>query len=298
MLVESLKDVSFDLNAYEKYLEVWLRGIRSEIGFWRRTMEMKIPDKRGWTLSDRPCDIEIERFLEPLEKTMCIDIGSGPFVISGDKTDKTKLHFTAVDPLAYCYKALRKKYKYTAGIAPEYCMVERLTEKFGKETFDIVHMKNALDHAFNPVLGIMQMMSICKKGGKIILRHTKREAEKENYRGFHQWNLDSENDDFIIYRRDDKYNVSKMFCEYANIIVEAHTPEYYLTVVLTKERDVEIDAVLQNTLQKILDEKIFERLLEYAFLEAYSIKENVISIINRIPVLGPIAQKIYRICGG
>lgn len=291
MFVVALKEL--DLNEYEKYLEVWLKGIRSELGYWRRFMEMKKPEKYGWTSSERKCDFE--QYLEYRKETICIDIGSGPFSSSGDKTDKTKLHFTAVDPLAYSYKALKRKYNITAGINPDYCMVERLTEKFKENTFDIVYMKNALDHAFNPLLGIIQMMAICKKNGKIILQHRMNVAEKENFHGFHQWNLCVENSDFIIWRQNYKYNISKMLNQYAEIIIE-NAQEDWISIVLIKKKDIEINTELQNSLTTILNEKIFEKLLEYAVSETYSTKENVISIINKTPVLGNIAQKIYRKC--
>jgi SAM-dependent methyltransferase len=293
MAVESLKEFEFDLSAYEKYLGAWLKGIRSELGHWRRIMETKVPQKRGWVSDSRKCDFE--QYLEPREETLCLDVGSGPFSSSGDKTDKTNLKFTAVDPLAYSYKILKKKFNITTGITPEYCMVERLAEKFDENTFDIVHMKNALDHAFNPVFGIMQMIAVCKKGGKIILQHGRNVAEKENFHGFHQWNLCVENGDFVIWRRDAKYNVSKMLANCAEVIIE-ETPEEWVGVVLVKREDLEIDAELQRPLIRILNEKIFERLLECAVSEAYSTKENVISAINRVPVLGSVAQKIYRKC--
>ncbi|MDR3012110.1 MAG: class I SAM-dependent methyltransferase [Chitinispirillales bacterium] len=290
MLIESLNEFYFDLSAYEKYLETWLKGIPSEVSHWRRAMVKNWPDFRDRISNERRCNIE-QYFDTP--ETFCIDIGSGPLSTCGSKTDKTKLRIIAVDPLAHSYKILREKLNITAGIAPEYCMVERLTEKFEHNTFDIVHMRNSLDHAFNPIFGIMQMMAICKKGGKIILQHTRNEAEEENYHGFHQWNLNVENNEFIIWRQNDKYNISKILNEHAEIIIE-DTAKDWIGVVIIKKNDVEIDKDLQKSLIKILDEKLFERLSGYAVAEAYSTKNNLINAINRIPFLGAIGYRIYK----
>jgi SAM-dependent methyltransferase len=281
MVIETLSEFRFDLDAYEKFLKVWLGGVASEVGHWRRTMETVGP---GWD--------NFEEYFDSPEID-CINIGSGPFAPSGSESGRTGVRMTAVDPLAYSYKFLKKKHNITAGIIPEYCMVERLTEKYGVNTFDVVYMRNALDHAFSPMFGIMQMIAICKIGGKVVLQHSENEALRENYHGFHQWNLCVENGDFIVWRRDDKYNISKMFNEYVNVIVE-DKPKSRVGVIMLKKKDIKIDENLQKPLIRILDEKIFEQLSEYAVAEAYSVKNNIISIINRIPILGTVGYKFYK----
>lgn len=199
--VESLEGFTFDYDAYKNYLETWLNGISSELHFWKHYMETKgsewTTDWESLISNDR--SFVLEKYLNS-ETTKFLDIGSGPFSSCGLKTSKTRLDFYAVDPLAYIYKALKTKYGISTGITPEFAMVERLVEKFGTNNFDIVHMRNALDHSFNPIVGIMHMLSVCKIGGKVILQHAKNEAENENYSGFHQWNLCIENSEFIVWR--------------------------------------------------------------------------------------------------
>ncbi len=292
MLVESLNGFDINLSMYEDYLEAWLNGISSEIGHWRRVMDAKGPLLK-YLVSDRQCSLE--QYFE-LPETVCVDIGSGPFSSCGQKTDKTNLRFTAIDPLAHSYNLLKNKHNITDSTSVEFCMVEKLTEKFKRNTFDIVHMRNALDHAFSPIFGIIQMVAICKVGGKIILQHTENEAENENYHGFHQWNLCAENKEFFVWRTNCKYNVSKMFSEYADTSIEnvPSAPQNAVGVVMTKKKDIEVDRVLQNELFKILDSKIFEKLLEYSFKEAYSTKANIISAVNRIPFVGKLAKQLYK----
>jgi len=257
--IETLENITFDLNNYSAYLDVWLNGLESELNFWASVIATGRAGDR--ILDDRKFDLE--QYLDK-EETSFIDIGSGPFATTGKYTEKTNLIFKAVDPLAYIYKALKLKGKITTGITPEYCMVERLVEKYGENKFDIVHMQNSLDHVFNPLIGIMQILGICKIGGKIILRHIENEAEKENYMGFHQWNLCVENNNFLIWRKEIKYCISKMFEKYIDVSFEK-TDGYYFGVVIIKKIDLDL-AIYKEFLSQIinlLDEKIFEKLSDF-----------------------------------
>lgn len=177
---------------YEHYLDSWLNGIVDEIRFWDTFFSTKgsickvteeewkevISYERQFTLED---DLE-------LLNTKFLDVGSGPYSSCGSLTKKTNLELYAVDPLASVYKKLKEQHDIKTSIVPETAMVENLSAWFQENTFDITHMSNSLDHSFDPMLGIWQMLWVTKIGGKVILRHHQNEAENENYIGFHQWN--------------------------------------------------------------------------------------------------------------
>jgi len=244
--IETLKNITFDLSDYTTYLDTWLNGIESELAFWANIIATKGGGDYSRYWSDIISDtrkFNLEQYLDK-EETFFIDIGSGPFASTGKYTEKTNLIFKAVDPLAYIYNALKQNYKITTGITPEYCMVECLVEKYGENKFDIVHMQNSLDHSFNPLIGIMQMLGICKIGGKIILRHAMNEAERENYSGFHQWNLCIENNNFFIWRKEIKYCISKIFGKYIDIALNGAND--YCEVAITKKLDLDLDKKFQS----------------------------------------------------
>ena len=50
---------------------------------------------------------------------------------------------------------------------------------FPRNYFHVSHMRNALDHAFDPVEGILQLLHVTKPGGFVLLRH----AQNEGVRG-------------------------------------------------------------------------------------------------------------------
>jgi SAM-dependent methyltransferase len=271
-IIETLEDIIFDLSDYQTYLDTWLNGLESELAFWEHFIATKgVYFGVNWfdLISDTR-EFNLEQYLDK-EETFFIDIGSGPFSSTGKYTKRTNLIFKAVDPLAYIYKVLKRSNNIITGVTPEYCMVERLVEKYGKNKFDIVHMRNSLDHSFNPLIGIMQMLEICKIGGKIILFHATNEAERENYTGFHQWNLCIENDNFFIWRKEIKYCISKIFEKYTDIILKGTND--YCEVAIIKKIDLDLDKKLQLEIRNILDEKIFEKLSDFALKNYYPYPE-------------------------
>lgn len=252
---------------YEKYIEEWLKGIEFEINFWDKLMEtegrcggdpevykLRLSPETRFALED---DIETE-------ETAILDIGSGPFSNLGVYTDKTRLKLTAVDPLAKVYELIKSKYKIVSPINPVTGMVEILSRQFERNQFDIVHMSNSLDHCFDPMEGIKQMLAICKVGGKIILRHNENEAEHAKYQGFHQWNIHVEEGRFYIWRNNIKIDVAEEIKGFAEIeqaemveTVESDSRWIHNKVVIRKTNDI---CVEDNGYSNILIVKFIEEI--------------------------------------
>lgn len=203
---------------YEQNLYKWLSGINEELLFWeeffkKKSQEAVCGKKREFTLENQLPDA-------PCESVKFLDVGSGPIGRCGFLSSKVKdLQITAVDPLADAYNYLKQKYHVDNGLDLRYGFVEILDTLFEKDSFDIVHMSNSLDHSFDPLRGIMQLLFVCKIGGKVILRHQENEGERCQYQGLHKWNLSLHNNQntFLIWNREQKYDVCKMFSEYADI---------------------------------------------------------------------------------
>ena len=297
--IKHLDDLVIDEEEYIIYLERWLEGIESELEFWRHYIETKGKEwNTDWDdliSDDRP--FSLDEYLIS-EETKFLDVGSGPFSSCGIKSNQTKLKIYAVDPLAYIYKEIKNKNKIKTGITPDFAFVENLNEKFGINEFDIVHMRNSLDHAFNPLIGILQMLSICKIGGRIILQHVRNEAENENYYGFHQWNLCINDSEFIIWRLGIKYNVTEILKEYVEFTIKDNPSGHLFTVLLIKKQDISCNNILHNKFDVIRDELIFKKLSEMIVTDAYKNGYRKIVIIKRIvkkiPLLGCFASKVFR----
>ena len=134
-----------------------------------------------------------------------LDVGSGPVSQVGTLSDRWRIEITAVDPLAAEYLELCDEFGLPRrnGVVERAGDAETLTESFAEETFDLVHCRNALDHASDPLLGIRRMVAVCKVGGACFLAHATNEGETQRYDGLHQWNLAPVDDgDLAIRSRD------------------------------------------------------------------------------------------------
>lgn len=238
-----------DKIAYEKSYNTWLRSLSSEIVFWRKYMETKgLRWHANWETKISPVkEFPLEKFIPETVsgEYRCIDIGCGPFPI-GHKTDRVALQFQTLDPLGHAYNLLKKQYDIDDGVSVETGCVELLHELYAENTFDMVHMMNSLDHSFDPFHGLREMLFVCKVGGKVILKHAENEAVNQKYHGLHQWNLSVQNaeDSFVIWRAEERYDVCKMFSEYADFeLYPAKNSEGVVTshtVVITKKKLIEI----------------------------------------------------------
>ena len=244
------EDYQSDIG-YGDALWRWLQGVEDELYFWNNYFFHHLD-----RISKMNKRFIFEEYLPSNEESTVkfLDVGSGPIGACGFYTDKVKkLEMIAIDPLAAAYKMLRRKYGIDNGLNLHSGFVELLSECFPSNHFDIVHMRNSLDHSFDPIYGIMQILQVLKIGGKLILRHHENEAQREHYMGFHQWNLsiDSKNHKFLIWNADHWYDVERIVAPYADMELSAKAEQgvdengdaWVLNkVVLQKKKDIPANA--------------------------------------------------------
>lgn len=259
------------MDEYGVYLDIWLNGLKDEINFWNKFIKNEggefffgfdktvNPNRLFELENDIPSKFEGKIY-------SFVDVGAGPFSRCGRITNKVILKALSVDPLAYAYNMLKDKYSVDNGLKLVCGFVELLEYDFLPNTFDMVHMSNALDHSFSPIDGVYQLLNICKVGGKVILRHAENEAEREFYQGLHQWNLSLHNEEnsFIIWRGNNRFDVCKMFGEYADIqlypdVKEKNGNWVYNKVVMTKKCDIPLP---KNQYYDVLLKHVYKYMLE------------------------------------
>jgi ubiquinone/menaquinone biosynthesis C-methylase UbiE len=79
-----------------------------------------------------------------------------------------------------------------------YANAEALVRQFGKNSYDLVHGQNCIDHTANPFRAIEQMVAVSKPQGFVVLYHAENEGKREQYRQLHQWDFTCEKGDFVI----------------------------------------------------------------------------------------------------
>lgn len=171
---------------------VWSANLNNEIAFWDRFLETEGLEWREefHFLFDpaRPIEPFIINLL-PEGKCKILDVGAGVLTVLGKSAPNREIFITAVDPLAYEYNKLLAKYKMIPLVRTQYGKAEKLTSILEKNSFDLVHARNCIDHTFNPLLAFEQMIEVVKPGRYVLARHAVNEGIHENYLGLHQWNF-------------------------------------------------------------------------------------------------------------
>ena len=217
----------------------WVNGIPYEIAFWEGIFSNKKRIESLFNYSRYNKEIELTNFdvnlfLSQKENPAVVDAGCGMSFCNGDKLNGKQLNVCYIDPLApFFNKIIEKKKidlpKITFGF------IEYLSA-FVPLKASLIIVQNALDHSINPLKGIIECIESLEIGGVLYLRHFRNEAETENYRGFHQYNISLENDDIIIRNKETKTNINSFIKAYTEI--ETSTCGNEIIAVITKKQEV------------------------------------------------------------
>jgi SAM-dependent methyltransferase len=181
----------------------------------------------------------LTRYLEPFapagSKVTILDVGAGPLTCVGKKWPDRTVEITPVDPLAPEYNALLDELNLTPLVRTQPGEVERLSELFPSNHFDLVYCQNALDHVYDPVRGIREMLEVVQPHHAVVLMHNVNEGEREHYFGLHQWNFCREQDDFVIWSADRRVRVNEEMAGIAEVrFEETHSPNLLITSLIKK----------------------------------------------------------------
>lgn len=226
----------------------WLLGIPYEVAFWESTYANKKVLTSTLKFSHYGRELSLSGFdaaafllaqAQP-EQAKILDIGAGMSYMPGeyiiDKNgNNLPINIHYIDPLANYYNDIAAKYHVEVPKV-EFGMMENLSAFYPEQDVTLAIIQNALDHSANPVKGILEALNALKKGGVLYLNHHPNEAEYEQYRGFHQFNICIEKDELIIWNKDKRYNVNDIIKEFAR--VETKIVEGNPVAILTKTADV------------------------------------------------------------
>jgi SAM-dependent methyltransferase len=128
-----------------------------------------------------------------------IDVGAGPVSKLGTRYPGKKIQLVAVDPLAEEYDRLLARFGVEPPVRTIKAHGERLLRRFAAASFDIAYAVNSIDHSYDPVRIIQNMLALVRPDGVVLLRHRLNEGEHERYVGLHQWNFDVRDTDLVIW---------------------------------------------------------------------------------------------------
>jgi SAM-dependent methyltransferase len=220
----------FDTDSFQK----WQSGLPSEIAFWTRIIDGTYPNP-DWVadmrqrISDQypfpPC---LAPFVNHERTTRILDVGAGPQTLIGHAGAPGPVEIVAIDPLADEYNTLLDRYGFKPRVRTRKGEGERLSE-LGLGRFDIVFSQNALDHTYDPVRVIREMIAVCD--GVLFFAGSANEAVKEQGEGLHQWNfLPVDNGDLVIWQMDGRA-LSLRSALGDNVQVGASGSDWYRVVI-------------------------------------------------------------------
>lgn len=227
----------------------WSEGVPSEASFWSmwlRTKGAEWPDDFRFRLDP---DSQISAFVGSLlpdrSAPQILDVGAGPMTCLGKKSGGRTLLITACDPLAPIYTELLNSAEVNPIVRTEQAFAEDLSLFYDINRFDIVHCRNALDHSFDPLRGVQEMLLVTAMGGYVVLEHAADEAEHARYDGLHQWNFNVENDRFVIWNRSQKLFLDEHVADCQ--VEKMQKNGRMITIALRKLRASSSDVVYQRT---------------------------------------------------
>lgn len=219
---------------------VWAEHLGDEVDFWRKWIQTKGArwDEDYKRRQDPGMALQPhirELISAPAGATVKIlDVGAGPLTVVGKVWDGRTLEIAAVDPLADEYGRAMNDNGVVPLVRTRKGEAERLTELFAPGTFDLVYALNCLDHSYNPLEAVRQMVLVAKEGCCAHLEHYSDEAERQKYQGLHRWNFRVEDGKFVIWQPGLRIDVEKELGALAEIT--ASPSPGWVKVTLRKRR--------------------------------------------------------------
>jgi len=183
----------------------WSDALTDELPFWEWALK---DGGRTWNQVEwRNCTDPNFELQDELKKLIpappgavvhILDVGSGPLTRVGKRWSEREVRVTPVDALAAEYNALLARCSIRPLAPVTFAHGEKLLDRFEPNSFDLAYASNSLDHCYDPVAVIEQMLAVVKPLHYVYLWHTRNEGVREQYTGLHQWNFDIRKGEFVV----------------------------------------------------------------------------------------------------
>ncbi|MEJ7618603.1 MAG: glycosyltransferase [Pyrinomonadaceae bacterium] len=217
----------------------WERSSQRELSFWekyitKQGMEWKDDFLMRVDPQSSLQDGLIADYINDLPENSIslLDVGAGPLTIVGKSYPGKQLRITAVDPLAEEYNRILKDNDILPPVRTVPGRGETLPELFASGSFDLVFARSVLDRCHDPVRVIKNMLAVIKERGYVLLQHKRNEAQRSDYRGIPLWNIDFQQNSFVIWNRDAAHNITEIHRDDAEI--DCYNDDEWLYCVISK----------------------------------------------------------------
>ena len=269
-------------------------GIAYEEAFWRSQFKVGKARKGLYAWSRYGKEISLKNFdiisfIDKWEQDYSVrptilDVGAGASFCTGNLVHGKEIDIHYIDPLASYYNKIIKKTHPKHFPYVEFGTIEQLSAFYPQGGVAFIHVQNALDHSSQPVKGIIECLRCLNKGGILYLKHFPNEAERENYRGFHQYNIDLSENELTIWNKSERHNIHKMLEGFTQTEVSISDIGEIIAVI-TKTGDVPSQLYNDSTNLRELCEmqsKTAEVFNNFGFLIKYHMKRRFYIIVQNM----------------
>lgn len=208
----------------------WQNALPTETRFWDKVASGELPEYQQSLMNRAAGRLKfpphLAKYLKTGRTTRILDVGSGPHTVIGKVDVPSPIEVVAIDPLADDYNATLKRNGITPSVPTIFGEAERLPD-YALGKFDLVYSRNALDHSYDPVTAIKNMLQSAEFDGAVYFEGSINEAEKQRYVGLHQWNFDISGSDLIIWNKEARHSLTEVFGDKAIVMVNESTTTWY-----------------------------------------------------------------------
>lgn len=230
MTSERFPTATGDSNAVQKK---WEEGRSNELEFWAGVIGGKgaAGTFRDELLNRANPNKAFPQWLGDRVKTsslhdaLILDIGAGPISALGWVLNGVRLNIIAVDALAESYNEMLDANRIEPPVRTQQGDAECLRERFADGIFDLIHCRNALDHCYDPIRVIGNAVRLLKPDAEFVVSSNINEAEKANYSGLHQWNIEVRNEKVVIWRKEREFILNELISDIGDTSVIACSKE-------------------------------------------------------------------------
>jgi len=213
----------------------WEKEKEGSVDFFEKKLKKGAMDKRLNPEAKLRKDV---RGYLPREQTelKLLDVGAGPITRLGYRWGDRKIQIEAVDVNGDLYQELFQKHQITPPVVTKNSEAEKVQELYEANTFDFAFSRNALDHCYDPIKSIKNMVELIKPRRYAVLLHRRNEGLSQGYRGAHLWNFDVEQGEVIVYNPSKKYKLKEELpgAEVHYKLVEKSEEEWIYVEILKK----------------------------------------------------------------
>lgn len=140
-----------------------------------------------------------------------LDAGAGPMTSLGSVWMGKLLDLRACDPLAPDFTKMLRSHNIVPPARTVFGELEHLSLVFPTDFFDLVVVREAIDHSYDPVRALREALKVTRINGTVWLGHKAHGGLIHQYLGTQKWNVDLWEGHPVIWNAHALHNLTDVF---------------------------------------------------------------------------------------